>query len=92
MWKASELIYLHSCVASAYFASLLLFPCCVSSSGGNRLFYKKKKKNLSSQQSRGLDSAFIIPDGSFVSERGVKCNLVVLAAFNHSLYVIPKLS
>lgn len=52
----------------------------------------KKKKNLSSQQSRGLDSAFIIPDGSFVSERGVKCNLVVLAAFNHSLYVIPKLS
>lgn len=55
----------------------------------------KKKKNLSSQQSRGLDSAFIIPDGSFVSERGVKCNLVVLAdvdAFNHSLDVIPKLS
>jgi len=55
----------------------------------------KKKKNLSSQQSRGLDSAFIIPDDSFVSERGVKCNLVVLAdvdAFNHSLDVIPKLS
>lgn len=56
---------------------------------------KKKNENLSSQQGHGLDSAFIISDGLFVSERGVRCNLVVLAGvdgFNHSLNLIPKLS